>query len=170
MPAILATMLMLATLAAQWVYVVRPPHMKENAKMARRVVRWLQAGKLDNQPIFAASPWFAHFLGLVENPRIHKDIRLLSAMPVGTIFIWDSQYSPSDFHQLQLEQFQAGGCYQHLESFAGDVAEAAGGMTMHVFQKTLETPPAGGELRFYPPNLMSAETPISNEYYIRPNQ
>ena len=65
------------------------------------MVAWLKARDLDQQPLFTTNPWATYFLDLVELPRAHKGPRLLASMPIGTVFVWDSLYSPSDYHHLR---------------------------------------------------------------------
>jgi hypothetical protein len=145
--------------------VVRPLRLNEGAVRIQETVDWLRDQHLDNGPIFATNPWFAYFLGLVEHPRAHKDARLLASMPIGTVFIWDSRYSASDFHGLGLQTFQDDDRYQPLRTFG---SEAPRGIALHVFRKIAETPVPREPRQSYPPNLMSTEGPFRGMYYIRP--
>ncbi|MEE8385069.1 MAG: hypothetical protein V3S01_04055, partial [Dehalococcoidia bacterium] len=74
---ITATLLAL-TCALQWAYLVRPLSLKEDQQQIRQVIDWLRDRRLDDSPLFATNPWFAHFMNLAENPRAHKDGRLLA--------------------------------------------------------------------------------------------
>ncbi len=158
------TALLVLTCAIQWAYFVRPLSLGENQRQVRRVCDWLRHQGLDDAPLFATNPWIAYFMNQVENPRAHKDARLLASMPVNTIFIWDSIYSDSDYHRLPRTRFEDDPHYQLLETF-GPVAP--GRMEMWVFHKTAETAPPPEPQTFYPPVFISEEKPFSGIYYIR---
>jgi len=92
---------------------VRPLRLTAVQLIARDVAR--DARRLaDGQPVFAANPWIAWWSGFIEDPTAHKGRRLLSSTPVGTIFVWDPIYSPSDFHRLVLEDFEKDPAYQRI--------------------------------------------------------
>lgn len=171
------------TCAIQWAYVVRPLELNRGAAQVRQVVGWLRHEGLCDQPVFATNPWFAYFLELVEHPRAHKDATLLASMPVGTIFIWDSIYSESDFHRLRLDSFLADGSYQLLRTFPSDgtttgldtstganAAALGCGVKLYVFRKVAETPLPHVSGASYPADLMSAEEPFLGLYYIRASE
>ncbi len=160
----LTVFILAATCVVQWAVVARPLQPGDRQIAAHRVIQWLVDRDLADEPLFAASPWFAYYLNLVENPRAHKDATLLSSMPVGTIFIWDSNYSGNDFHKLELEAFQRDDHYRLLASFP---ASGANPVEMHVFHKIAETPLPTQPPESYPIDLMSSERTITGVYYIR---
>lgn len=162
---IIAAILM-ATCFIQCAAIVRPLRLQPSQELAQRTVHWLEQRGLSDSPIFATDPWFAYFLDLVENPRAHKGARLLASMPVGTIFIWDSVYSPSDFHRLPLPAFRESRLYEVLQEFrcTGDVEPR-----ICVFRKIVPTPPPTTREVYYPP-VPEDQEPLLGIYYIRAGQ
>ncbi len=152
------------TCLVQWAWVVRPLRPGAHQEQVRRVVDWLVERELDQGPVFAANPWVIHCLGLVEDPRAHKDARLLASMPVGTVLVWDSVYSESDYHGLALATIREDEGYEPIGSFAGT---QGGGVEMHVFRKIKQTPVPRNLRPAYPRNLMSEKAPVSGVFYIR---
>lgn len=158
--------LLVLTCVAQWASIVQPLRFRDDPHRVREVVKWLEDASLQDAPLFTTNPWFSYFLNLVEHPRAHKNGRLLATMPVGTIFVWDSRYSASDYHRLRLEAFQNDACYQHLKTFH---AHRPGLIEMHVFRKVAETPVPTASEPTYPANLMSGGEPFSGIFYLRPD-
>lgn len=107
----------------QWIIVVRPLRLMPEHRLAKDVVRSLRADP--KAPVFAANPWIAWWSGHIENPRAHKGPRLLSTMPVGTRFIWDAIYSPSDFHRLLLSEYLSDPAYRIVGEWRIDKNEYA---------------------------------------------
>jgi hypothetical protein len=145
--------------------VVRPLKLNDQARQIRQVLTWLKSQNLDSEPIFSANPWVAYFEDWVEMPRVHKGPALLASMPVGSVVIWDSIYSPSDFHRLPLRSIAGDPAYKELRRF-----HCAGGrdLKVRVFRKIAPTPlPANAE-EPYPPNLMDDRRPPTGAYYTRP--
>ena len=163
----LAFVLLLLTAGAQWVAIVRPLHLRPNQLQAAEVLAFLRDQSLDARPIFTTNPWLSHWLGLVEDPTIHKGPRLLSAMPVGTIVVWESLYSDNDYHGMELVMLRDSAAYRLLRSFpaTGDRRQA-----FHVYEKTASTPIPQSPDQIYPPNPMADPTSTADEYYIRPSQ
>lgn len=160
----LAAMIVL-TWAAQWGLTVRPLEQSQDIRLIREVVTWMEERGLSKSPFFSTNPWFAQSLGLVENPRAHKDPELLASMPVGTVFIWDSRYSTSDYHQLDPAQsYAADPHYRLLKRFA---RKEAGALSLWVFQKVLETPAPKVDRAFFPRPLTIGREPVRGVYYLR---
>jgi hypothetical protein len=166
LPRLAATVLAL-TCAIQWAVLVRPMRLREEQRQMQGVVAWLKEQGLEGGPLFTTDPWAAHFLGLVELPGAHKGPRLLASMPIGTVFIWDSAYSPNDFHRLPLAEFERNPAYELLKSFP---ACGTRRQEVRVFRKIAATPPPPADEKPYPPNLMSRRPPLSGVYYLRPNR
>ncbi len=153
------------TCLAQWFVVVGPLRESEQQRAVRVIVSWLQTAELDREPIFAANPWFAHYLGLVENPRAHKGPALLASMPVGTVYLWDSIYSGSDFHRLPRPDDESSPEYKLLRIFYN---EGVRPMEIWAFRKTEPTPIPDAPDAPYPPNLAAEAHPVRGIYYLRP--
>lgn len=98
----------------QFAIMVRPLRLKPEHAAARDVHRFV-TDTYGDAPVFAANPWIAWWSGHVEDPRAHKGGRLLSSMPIGTVLIWDSIYSESDFHRLELSRFEEDPAYQFVD-------------------------------------------------------
>jgi hypothetical protein len=156
------TVLVVVTIV-QFAAIVHPLRLGPGQLLARQTADWIQQNKPDS-PIFSTDPWLSHFLGLSENPRAHKGARLLASMPVGSLFIWDSRYSPNDFHGLKLERYRDDPAYTLIHEFTGP--SASHGLRMVLLEKQQETaiPP---ETPQYPPNLLTRHAPIMGIYYIR---
>jgi hypothetical protein len=157
---------LLATCLVQCAAIIRPLRLRPAQDLARQAADWLEQQGLADSPLFATDPWFAYFLDLVETPRAHKGARLLASMPVGTIFIWDSIYSPSDFHRLSADAFNRDPHYELLRILS--VTESTR-YELRVFRKTSPTPlPTTGE-SYYPP-VPEYPEPVLGSYYIRPHR
>lgn len=147
--------------SVEWAVVVRPLVLKPEQSVARDVSRFV-GRRAGDPPVFAANPWIAWWRGYIEDPRAHKGPRLLSSMPVGTVFVWDSIYSPSDFHRLHLDRYRDDPAYRLLQTFGG-TPEAP---TFVVFQKVARTPlEAGGHP--YPMPLTLGRGERLERYYVR---
>lgn len=158
--------LLAATCLAQSAATVRPLRLAAGPAQVQQAVAWLQEQGLADGPIFATNPWFAYYLDLVENPRAHKGPRLLASMPVGTVFIWDSTYGPSDFHRLPLDRHLADPAYHLLRRFGPDPGRP-GGPELVLLRKTQATPPPPDDGLPYPPNPMAEERPLEGIFYLR---
>ncbi len=154
---------LLTTCLIQCACIVHPLRLGPQVELVQRSVAWLEQRGLADSPFFATNPWFAYFLDLAENPRAHKDATLLASMPVGTIFVWDSTYSPSDYHRLSQPDLSH---YERLRDFMclGD-AQAQ----LSVFQKTSPTPLPTTRPIFFPPVSEDRE-PVLGSYYLRTNR
>jgi len=144
--------------------VIKPLKLSHEARQVRQVLSWLKTQDLDRAPIFATQPWVAYFEDWVEMPRIHKGPALLASMPVGTIVIWDSIYSPSDFHRLPLQEITGSSAYRELRRFHSATGR---NMEVVVFRKVAPTPPPAKPDSPYPPNLMDDRQPPTGAYYTR---
>lgn len=142
----------------QWAAIVRPLRLGHDQELARQVATSLDTAS----PVFCANPWIAWFDGHIEDPSAHKGRRLLSSMPVGTIFIWDSIYSESDFHQLALERFRDDPAYRLIWSVGCGANEAC----FRIFEKVAETPIEDGG-RPYPLPLTMGRGERLGSYYER---
>ncbi len=158
--------LLLLACLLQCCHVVRPPKLSDEAVQIRQVLTWLKSQNLDREPIFAANPWVAYFEDWVEMPRVHKGPALLASMPAGTVVIWDSVYSPSDFHRLPLRHIASDPAYEELRRFRCGSGRQ---MKVRVYRKIAPTPPPPNPNCPYPPNLMADGRPPTGTYYIRPH-
>ena len=155
------------TCLAQCAFLIQPLRLRPNQLAARHVVDWLQSEHLDSSPIFTTNPWFPYFMGLIEHPRAHKGPQLLASMPVGTIFIWDSLYSESDFHRLSAESFNHSHDYELLRVFE---PLQKGGAEFRLYRKTQPTPIPVEPTKTYPPDLAAGAQPRLGIYYIKEGQ
>lgn len=145
--------------------VVRPLKLSDQARQIRQVATWLKSQNLDQQPIFTTQPWAAYFEDWVELPWVHKGPRLLASMPVGTIVIWDSKYSPNDFHRLPLAALDGNPAYEMLNRWLNG---GSSGAETWLFRKIGPTPPPTVPEVFYPADLMARQSTGEGMYYIRP--
>lgn len=166
----MALLFVVAVLSAgQWLSIVRPLRLGADQRRVLEAVAWLRGQGLVQRPLFATDPWFAHFLGLVENPRAYKGPALLASMPVGTIFIWDSIYSGSDFHCMPLESYLGDRRYRLIKRFGGEntgPAESTG-LMLAVFEKQAPTPEPSDPPKPYPALLQDSRTTVRGIYYVR---
>lgn len=150
------------TLPPQVAWFVRPLKLDADQRRVLEAVTWLRSEGLDDRPIFATDPWFSYFLEFAEDPTVHKGPRLLAAMPVGTIVVWDSIYSDNDFHGVSLDTLAGDDHYQPRHMFGGMDGH---GSELRVFEKVAVTPVPIGPDRSYPPNLMTTDTAPADSYY-----
>lgn len=155
--------ILLATSVIQSAFIVHPLRLRPQVELVQRTVAWLEQRGLVDSPFFATNPWFAYFLDLAENPRAHKDATLLASMPVGTIFVWDSTYSQSDFHRLDYWTFREDEHYELVQEIRW-LGESE--YKMAVFQKTAVTPIPTKKERYFPPVPEDRES-VLGIYYIR---
>lgn len=148
--------------ALQFFAIVRPMRLRTEKLRVRDTVDWIRAQGLNDAPIFACNPWVTYFLRLVENPRVHKGPRLLASMPVGTIVIWDSIYSPSDFHRIDLDSLSRDSNYQEIHS----PDSKSNAVALHVFRKITNTPIPSEPDPTYPPDPMAHLNPPLGKYYV----
>lgn len=153
----------------QWLLIVRPHRLGADQRLVLEAVAWMRGRNLVQRPFFAANPWFAHFLGLVENPKAYKGPALLASMPVGTIFVWDSNYSDSDFHCMPLDSYLDDRRYRLIKRFGGDRTRGAGntGLRLAVFEKREPTPVPLHPPAPYPAVLLDGSENIRGIYYLR---
>ncbi len=155
--------LLATTCLVQWVFIVRPMRVRSEQRQMAAVVSWMIENDLDRAPFFAPNPWVAYYLGFVENPRAHKGPALLTSMPAGTVVVWDSIYSASDFHRLPLADLLSSGEYAELKRFRGSGRKA---IEVVILRKTA---PASSSLEpdvSYPRDLMSQRNPVNGMYYV----
>jgi hypothetical protein len=162
---------MVLTTAAQWLIMVRPLRQTPSQHRTAVVSRWLDDMNLTRQPILTCHTWVAYFLGIVEDPLVHKGPALLAGMPVGTIVVWDSLYCPSDYHRIPLELLDSDkGHYERLNEF-GAVPEDPRRLRFVLFRKIAPTPAPSEPDRPYPPSLMTRQRPEpADRYYQRFDQ
>jgi hypothetical protein len=163
-----STLFLCLVTAAQVGVLVHPLRPHADAVAMRRVADWLRERDLEDHPMFMTQPWLVHYLGLVENPRARKGPRLLATMPVGTVFTWDSTYSPSDFHRLPLASFEATPSYHKLQSFSWKAGTRR--RQCVVFQKVAPTLVPREWEESYPPDLSARRQPVEGVYYLRPER
>ena len=140
----------------------RPLGLGPDQRQVFNAVAWLRNEGVINRPIFATNPWFSYILGFAEDPTVHKGPRLLSAMPVGTIVVWDSSYSDNDFHGISLDELTGDAYYAQLKTFGGIDGR---GWELRVFEKIAATPVSDAPGRIYPPNLMTTGVETASTYY-----
>lgn len=164
----LLTVLMLVSVG-QWLLIVRPHRLGADQRLVLDAVAWMREQSLAQRPFFATNPWFAHFLGLVENPKAYKGPALLASMPVGTIFVWDSIYSNSDFHCMPLEPYLDDQRYRLIKRFESDRTGAGGniGLRLAVFEKLEPTPIPLHPPIPYPTVLLDGSESVRGVYYLR---
>lgn len=151
--------------AVQWIIVVKPLRLRADQHTVRQVVAWIdQHEDLASAPLFAANPWFAYFLDLIEDPRAYKGQALLASMPVGTLFVWDSTYSPNQFHRLPIADYLHNDAYQRLQWFPDG---PRGGVTLVVFRKLNATAIPRDPRKPYPPALIGPRAAVRGVYYLR---
>jgi hypothetical protein len=155
--------------AGQGLLIVRPLRLRADQKAVNETVAWMRERNLVQRPFFATNPWFAHFLGLVENPRAYKGPVLLASMPVGTIFVWDSNYSGSDFHCMTLESYLDDPRYRLIRrSPTDDTANrTTTGLRLAVFEKMQPTPAPVDPPMPYPAVLLDDVESLRGVYYVR---
>lgn len=159
--------LLLLTCLLQCYQVIKPLKLNDEARQIRQVLSWLKSQDLAREPIFATQPWVAYFEDWVEMPRVHKGPALLAFMPAGTVVIWDSVYSPSDFHRLPLRHIASDPAYEELRRFRCGSGRQ---MKVRVYRKIAPTRPPSNPDDPYPPNLMDGGRPATSTYYILPAQ
>lgn len=152
------------TCLAQWCVVVGPLRERSDQRCIREVSAWLEKSEWAGAPVFTTNPWFAYYLDLIEHPRAHKGPALLASMPVGTILLWDSKYSESDFHRLKRSALMDSPHYETLRIVRSQGPES---LEVWVFQKIVETPPLEEAERPYPPDLAAEVNPVRGIYYLR---
>jgi hypothetical protein len=141
---------------------IRPLRMNDAAQAVARTVDRIKTQGLDHRPIFATNSWFAFCFDWAEDPRAHKGRRLVASMPVGTLVIWDSIYSASDYHRLPLEWFDHTPAYRRLHEMTSAGTRP---IQLIVFEKVAETPiPAEPDVS-YPPNLANQQDEVLGRYY-----
>lgn len=155
--------ILLVTCLIQCACIVRPLCLRPRDKLVQRTVNWLEQKSSIDSPFFATNPWFAYFLDLAEDPRAHKDAALLASMPVGTIFVWDSIYGGSDFHQLDAAVFDRDSHYELLNILRLNEETS---MTLRVYRKTSPTPLPTTRPNYYPP-VPEDQEPVLGIYYTR---
>ncbi len=163
-----AVVLMSAVTLLQTAVWIRPLRLRPAQRQIQTATAWLHANNFADRPIYATNAWFSHFMGFVENPRVHKGKRLLAAMPVGTIVAWDSIYSASDYHGVKLMDLKMDvRHYRRIKTFEPDPTDLQK-MRLVLFEKIAETPVPPDPDRPYPPSTSADQVEIHTSYYIRP--
>ena len=160
----LATGIFSLVTLAQWGLTVHPLRLQPEHEQAVVVADWLRnvAGE---SPVFTTNAWLVFELGLVENPRAHKDAGLLASMPAGTYVVWDSRYSPSDFHQVtQQALYGPLGCVP-LHSFFDKAHPYA--IRFEAFRKLSPPMDWKTETGTYPRDLAAERKAIRGVFYAR---
>ncbi len=145
--------------------IVRPLPMRADQRLVMEVVDWLERTGRADSPVFAPNPWFAYALGLVEDPRADKGPELLDSMPIGTIFVWDSKYTGSDFHGISKEAVEASGAYEPLKSFESKIPGES--LTIELYAKTGDAALQKREIPRFPPPLTGSREPVRGIFYVR---
>jgi len=146
----------------------RPMHLKPAQQQIQTAATWIRDNHLADRPIYATHAWFPYFMNFVENPRVHKGKRLLAAMPVGTLVLWDRIYSASDYHGVKLEDLRAD--REHYRQIWLFEAEQASDRLppLVLFEKMAVTPVPPDPDRPYPPSTSGDLDEIYTSYYIVP--
>ncbi len=160
----LALAVLSAVVLVQMYPVARPLQLSAHQRLVGDAVRWMEENGFADRPIFAADPWFAYALGLVEHSRALKDAALLASMPVGTIVVWDSIYSESDYHGLDGAHLIEGSAYRSLTQLRFDGAYA---YELRLFEKIAPTPEPAVLRPSYPPPLKDRYPAIRGVFYVR---
>ncbi len=158
----LAAIWLIGLVVIQNAALVRPLRVNEPSRAVARIVRWIESQGLADRPIFATNSWFAYYFNWAEDPRAHKGRRLVASMPVGTLVIWDSIYSASDYHRLPREFFEANAAYRRIHEGASDGSRP---IQFLVYEKIAETPIPSEPDVSYPPNLANREGEVLGAYY-----
>lgn len=159
----LAAVMLMATCLLQIIALVRPLRLSAEARAVHGLCVWLHREGLGRRPLFATDPWLPYFAGLVENPRARKGPELLASMPEGTIVVWDSTYSPSDFHRIPRELLDTNAAYDELTFRPASSGRSA----FRIYQKVAPTTEPVSTLPPYPPDLTSRSRPVRGIYYVR---
>ena len=163
-----ALALIAAVSLIQTAYWMQPLRLKPAQRQVLAAATWLRENRLADRPIFATNAWFPHFMGFIENPKVLKGKRLLAAMPIGTLVLWDSIYSGSDYHGVKLADLENDLThYQHIRTFEPDPDDLQK-MKLVVFEKTAATPVPPDPDRPYPPSTSADQDMIYTSYYIVP--
>lgn len=150
-------------LLIQLAIVVRPLVMNDDQRRCREVADWLSQEGRENRPVFATNPWIVYQRGMVEHPRAHKGRRLLASMPIGTLVVWDSKYTESDFHGIKIAELGTG-AYQAIRLFPS--SRDARAIVIGIAEKVAETPLDNvADQSIYPPALTASKTPVLGIYY-----
>ena len=153
------------TVLAQWIVIVTPLRERGAQRFTRDIARWLQKQGYSDGPFFATNPWFSLHLDLIENPRAHKGPTLLASMPVGTVVLWDSEYSGSDYHRIELDRLRDAAHYELLAEFRSQWQTP---LRVWAFKKISPTPLPESPDECYPPNPAAEKDPVLGVYYLRP--
>lgn len=161
------TLIAVVTLSQTAVW-ARPLRLKPSQRRVRAVASWIREHDLGDRPLYATNVWFSHFMGFVENPKVLKAKRLLAAMPVGTLVVWDSIYSGSDYHGVKLVDLETDReHYRHIRTFEPDPTDLQK-TRLILFEKVAETPIPPDPDRPYPPSTSADLDAIYTSYYIVP--
>ncbi|QOJ02384.1 MAG: hypothetical protein HRU71_02315 [Planctomycetia bacterium] len=158
----IAMVWLIALVLVQNAAMIRPLRLNDPARAVARLVDWIRTRGLNDRPIFATNSWFAYFFDWAEDPRAHKGRRLVASMPVGTLVIWDSIYSASDYHRLPLELFDHNPAYHRLHEMTSAGTRP---IQLIVFEKVAETPVPSEPDVSYPPNLANQQDETLGRYY-----
>lgn len=153
------------TVLAQWIVMVTPLPERGEQRLAKQITGWIAQRGLSAGPFFATNPWFSLYLDLIENPRAHKGPTLLASMPVGTIVLWDSKYSDSDFHRISLDALRNDSHYESLSVFRS-VSRTP--IEVQVFRKIAQTALPDEPDTYFPADPSAAVNQALGSYYIRP--
>lgn len=164
LPGRVAVAVLVLTVVIQIGWIVRPMRRRSDQAAVADVVAWLRRSGLEQRPIFATHPWMSYDLDLIENPSVHKGPRLVAAMPVGTVVVWDSHYSASDYHGLPLRDLRRDDHYRFLRSFEGIGPQP---IELVVFEKAAATPMPTQAHRTFPPDPAAGRVRAGMSYYIR---
>lgn len=163
-----AVVLMSAVTLLQTAVWMRPLRLRPAQRQILAATTWLLENSLADRSIYATNAWFSHFMGFVENPRVHKGKRLLAAMPVGTIVVWDSIYSASDYHGVKLTDLKMDvRHYRRIKTFEPAPTDLQK-MRLVLFEKIAETPVPPDPDRPYPPSTSADQDVIHTSYYFKP--
>ncbi|MEK6644599.1 MAG: hypothetical protein AABZ08_11895 [Planctomycetota bacterium] len=150
-------------ISAQFFMIVRPLGLREDQWKCREVADEIRKEGRSKGPLFVIHPWIVYQLGLVEHPRAHKGPRLLASMPVGTVVVWDSKYTPSDFHGIDVATLYMPP-YRIVKQF--EDSQTGRGLVIGMSEKTADAPVPILRDMSYPIDLISKSEPISGIFYV----
>jgi len=110
-----------------------PLHPPAEAALIRDVFDRLAAQRLADRPIVSSHVWIDYRAGRrlpYHRPSVRNQLR---DAPVGTLFLWDRQFAPSQDHGLPLAEFEASTAFRRV--LAGRTAPFTNKPYVIVFEK-----------------------------------
>ncbi|HUU86041.1 MAG TPA: hypothetical protein VM243_21295 [Phycisphaerae bacterium] len=76
-------------------YLVRPHGIPEHTRDIERAVGWVRSSPYGEAPVIATNMWVSHYLDRGSNVVPPDSTTILDEAALGTVFIWDGEYSPT---------------------------------------------------------------------------